>query len=41
MYGLDVMGGLIAGEGVVVTGPGRPGLWAWVSPTYRVRHRQS
>ena len=22
MYGLDVMGGIIAGEGVVVTGPG-------------------
>lgn len=26
MYGLDVMGGLIAGEGVVVTGPGPIGL---------------
>ena len=25
MYGLDVMGGLIAGEGVVVTGPGTIG----------------
>src|SRR5215467_5313338 len=26
MYGLDVMGGIIAGEGVVVTGPGPIGL---------------
>jgi len=26
MYGLDVMGGLIAGEGVVITGPGPIGL---------------
>jgi hypothetical protein len=26
MYGLDVLGGLIAGEGVVVTGPGPIGL---------------
>jgi L-iditol 2-dehydrogenase len=26
MYGLDVMGGVIAGEGVVVTGPGPIGL---------------
>ena len=26
MYGLDVMGGLLAGEGVVVTGPGPIGL---------------
>lgn len=26
MYGLDVMGGLIAGEGIVVTGPGPIGL---------------
>lgn len=26
MYGLDVMGGLVAGEGVVVTGPGPIGL---------------
>jgi L-iditol 2-dehydrogenase len=28
MYGLDVLGGLIAGEGVVVTGPGPIGLLA-------------
>jgi L-iditol 2-dehydrogenase len=28
MYGLDVMGGIIAGEGVVVTGPGPIGLMA-------------
>ena len=26
MYGLDVMGGIIAGEGVVVVGPGPIGL---------------
>jgi len=26
MYGLDVMGGVIAGEGVVVIGPGPIGL---------------
>src|SRR5215469_11895886 len=26
MYGLDVMGGIIAGEGVVITGPGPIGL---------------
>src|SRR6202034_2080886 len=26
MYGLDVMGGIIAGEGVVVSGPGPIGL---------------
>ena len=32
MYGLDVLGGLVAGEGVVVTGPGQIGLPGSQSP---------
>ncbi len=40
MYGLDVMGGIIAGEGVVVhrPGPDRPhGRRAWRRPWARLR----
>jgi L-iditol 2-dehydrogenase len=39
MYGLDVIGGLVAGESVVVTGPGLIGLMGVGVATHWVRHR--
>ena len=41
MYGLDVMGGIIAGEGVVVIGPGPIGLMGVALPRRWARSRSS